>query len=83
MTKSTQNDHPEPSTRTKPWYRYAMVWMVVMLPASVVVASMITIAIAYKNAPVLLGSEPTMVKLTDQAADVKVVADDSATLIPQ
>lgn len=34
-----------------PWYRYAMVWMVILLPMLVVVASSFTIYIAYDNAP--------------------------------
>ncbi|MEM7359058.1 MAG: hypothetical protein AAF431_08175 [Pseudomonadota bacterium] len=37
-----------------PWYRYPMVWFVIMLPMSVVVASFITIAIAFENAPQLV-----------------------------
>lgn len=34
-----------------PWYRYGMVWMVILLPLMVVVASSVTIYIAYDNAP--------------------------------
>lgn len=34
-----------------PWYRYGMVWMVILLPMLVVVASSFTIYIAYDNAP--------------------------------
>ena len=34
-----------------PWYRYGMVWMVILLPLLVVVASSFTIYIAYDNAP--------------------------------
>ena len=34
-----------------PWYRYGMVWMVIALPFIVVVASMVTMSIAFKNAP--------------------------------
>ena len=37
-----------------PWYRYPMVWFVIMLPMSVVVASFITIAIAFNHAPQLV-----------------------------
>lgn len=37
-----------------PWYRYGMVWMVILLPLTVVVASMITIAIAINNAPTIV-----------------------------
>ena len=34
-----------------PWYRYGMVWMVILLPMLVVLASSVTIYIAYSNAP--------------------------------
>jgi len=34
-----------------PWYRYGMVWMVILLPMLVVLASSFTIYIAYSNAP--------------------------------
>ena len=37
-----------------PWYRYGMVWMVILLPMLVVVASSFTIYIAYDNAPVIV-----------------------------
>lgn len=38
---------------TLPWYRYGMVWIVILLPVSVVIASMFTIAVAFKNAPII------------------------------
>ena len=82
MTKSAQNDRFETHAKTKPWYCYAIVWMVFMLPASVVVASMITIAIAYKHAPVLLGSEPAGGKVIEQTEDVTTNTGDSASISP-
>ena len=39
------------------WYRYPMVWMVILLPALVVVASMFTIVIAHQNAPQLIPAQ--------------------------
>lgn len=36
-----------------PWYRYGMVWMIIMLPLTVVVAALITVGIAMQNAPTL------------------------------
>lgn len=37
-----------------PWYRYPMVWMVIVLPAIVVIASMVTIKIAVDHAPIII-----------------------------
>lgn len=34
-----------------PWYRVGMVWLMIGLPTVVVIASLITVVIAYKNAP--------------------------------
>ena len=34
-----------------PWYRIGMVWLMIGLPATVVVASLCTMVIAYQNAP--------------------------------
>lgn len=34
-----------------PWYRYGMVWMVILLPLMVVLASSYTVYIAHQNAP--------------------------------
>jgi hypothetical protein len=36
-----------------PWYRYGMVWMIIMLPLTVVVAALFTVGIAMQNAPIL------------------------------
>lgn len=36
---------------SEPWYRYSQVWLLILLPMSVVVASIITIVIAFQNAP--------------------------------
>jgi len=41
-----QNNEP---SATDPWYTNPMVWMVILLPTSVVVASIITITIAFKT----------------------------------
>ena len=37
-----------------PWYRFGMVWMIIALPLIVVVASLITVSIAFKNAPIVI-----------------------------
>ena len=38
----------------QPWYRHFYVWMLILLPASVVVASVITVHIAFSNPPQIL-----------------------------
>jgi hypothetical protein len=40
-------------TDTKPWFKQFWPWFLMALPASVVVASMVTIVIAVKNAPTI------------------------------
>jgi hypothetical protein len=39
---------------TTPWYKIGMVWIMIGLPFSVVVASMVTMVIAYQNAPIII-----------------------------
>lgn len=39
-----------------PWYKVGMVWLMIGLPAIVVVASMTTLVIAHKNAPTIISS---------------------------
>lgn len=36
-----------------PWYRYGIVWLVVILPLIAVAASITTLYIAHQNAPVM------------------------------
>ena len=36
-------------TDTKPWYQHFWLWFVIILPASVVVAGLITVVIAFRN----------------------------------
>lgn len=37
-----------------PWYKVGMVWIMIGLPFSVVVASMVTLVIAHQNAPIIV-----------------------------
>jgi hypothetical protein len=46
MNSKTVKEHASP-----PWYRVGMVWLMIGLPATVVVASLCTTFIAYQNAP--------------------------------
>lgn len=41
-----------------PWYRVGMVWLMITLPLIVVLASLLTVAIAYQNAPNLIQTLP-------------------------
>lgn len=37
-----------------PWYKVGMVWLMLGLPLAVVVASLVTVVIAHKNAPIII-----------------------------
>ena len=37
--------------KSLPWYRYGIVWLVIILPAIAVTASVTTLYIAHQNAP--------------------------------
>ena len=37
--------------RNLPWYRHGWVWLIILLPSSVVIASFVTLYIAITNAP--------------------------------
>ena len=43
-----------------PWYKIGMVWLMIGLPFTVVVASMVTLVIAHKNAPLVLPHAPAI-----------------------
>jgi len=47
-------DPKDKITAKKPWYKYPMVWFVIGLPLIAVVASIATLVIAAKHAPVVL-----------------------------
>jgi len=38
----------------EPWYRFGMVWMIIALPLAVVVASLVTVSIAFDSAPIVI-----------------------------
>ena len=40
--------------RNTPWYRVGMVWLMIGLPMSAVVASMVTLVIAHQNSPIII-----------------------------
>ena len=41
------------------WFRNPMVWFIILLPLTVVIASIITIGIAHKHAPTIVPSSAT------------------------
>ncbi len=55
------DDQPE----ILPWFRYGMVWMVILLPLLVVVASLITVVIAHNHAPVII-DKPALNAVSDE-----------------
>jgi hypothetical protein len=40
-----------------PWYKYPWVWFIIALPASAVIAGVITVYIAHQNAPQVIAKE--------------------------
>lgn len=45
------------SGQSKPWYKQFWPWALIMLPASGVIASMVTITLAVSNAPVITDND--------------------------
>ncbi len=50
-----------------PWWRYGMVWFMLAGPAIVVVAGVVTAAIAFRHADVVLTETPTATSLAAHA----------------
>jgi hypothetical protein len=49
---------PNKVTKVSPtrWYQIGMVWLVIALPLTAVIVSMITVTIAYKAAPTIIST---------------------------
>ena len=69
-------DHPADGLRPPvtepplPWWRFKIVWLVLGLPASVVVASLFTAGIAWRNVdPVITDARPSHSLAADDAAE--------------
>jgi hypothetical protein len=45
------NINNQPEHQPAPWYRIGMVWLMIGLPAVVVIASLVTVIIAHQHAP--------------------------------
>jgi hypothetical protein len=48
------NDSSKNLENNQAWYKYPMVWLVIGLPFIAVVASLATVVIAHKNAPIVI-----------------------------
>ena len=64
----TPSQRSEPEMPTPPWWRVGMVWLVLGGPLAVVVASLITAAIAVDGAEEVLTRPPTTELETQDAA---------------
>jgi hypothetical protein len=69
MANPSNLQHVSEADRTRPWWRYPIVWLVVGGPAAVVVASLYTVGIAVRHVdPVLDTSPKEAVALKDAPA---------------
>ncbi|VAW39899.1 hypothetical protein MNBD_GAMMA01-549 [hydrothermal vent metagenome] len=65
-----QKNKPVDSLTPKPWYKYRMTWLAFGLPATAVIASIITLVIAVNNAPIVIKqSESFKQKLVAKTKD--------------
>lgn len=73
MTSSTTTPQPQVSEadRTRPWWRYPIVWLVVGGPLAVVIASLITVVVAFKNVDPVLDTSVDQVNAPNEAPAVK------------
>lgn len=56
---SQHNPSLAPTPDPAPWWRHGMVWLVIGGPLTVVVASLITVVIAYRGADTVLVETPS------------------------
>lgn len=62
---------PSEADRTRPWWRYPIVWMVIGGPALVVVASFITMGVAIKHVDPVLDTSVGQVKAPNEKPAVQ------------
>ena len=60
-----------------PWYRYGMVWMVIALPLIVVIASLVTISIAFSNSPEVIPRTQQQLPQAEIETNASPVVDSS------
>ena len=73
------NTHSEPmALPPKPWWRHAMVWLVLSGPLVVVVAGVFTAYIAIRGADEVLSVEPDPTQRTESAQSPAIMARNHA-----
>jgi hypothetical protein len=65
-TSTTFQPTASAAAAQRPWWRHGMVWFVISGPALVVVASLITIVIAYRGADTLVVEPPQVRRAATQ-----------------
>lgn len=71
MSQNQTNTMPSDADKTRPWWRYPIVWMVVGGPAVVVVASFVTLGLAIKHVDPVLDTSVDRVTTPSQAPAVQ------------
>lgn len=71
MSESPPSPSATPSPAPRPWWRFGMVWFMLSGPAIVVVAGLVTAAIAFRNADTVLTETPTPTSLAAHALSPK------------
>ena len=79
MTQSLSTQNPTTPVDNPPWYRLPIVWMVIGGPAVVVVAALITVAIAVKNVDPVLDTSATPTQKEAPASKARNHANEDAT----
>ena len=67
MTDLAKKLSSPPVPAPRPWWRHGMVWFMLSGPAIVVVAGLVTAAIAFRNADTVLTETPTATSLAARA----------------
>ncbi len=52
--RNTSTSIEQTESQQKPWYKHPWVWFIVALPALAVIASIITVIIAFRTAPEMI-----------------------------
>lgn len=68
---SASTTAPSAADKARPWWRYPIVWVVIGGPLIVVIASLITTGIAFKNVDPVLDTSVNQVSAPSEAPAVK------------
>ncbi len=72
MSQAQVNASPSEADKSRPWWRYPIVWMVIGGPAVVVLASFITLGLAIKHVDPVLDTSANHVKAPSEAPAVQM-----------